>query len=145
VRKPTLTDALTALAALAAVGAAVAFAASSGTLAGVLLATALALAVLLVRSVARDLGRQHARTTSSVAEIASGLRRVERTTQDGLAKTDQVVVSVRRMARVAISQGDRVEERTDAMSRRILADLNASRLQAQDAAVPPAVGTTGSD
>lgn len=123
--RPTITDALTALSAGSAIGAAVAFALAEPGEAGILLAVAIALVALTVRSVARDVGRQQ-------AQIVRSLRRVERKVDENLAKNDLVVRSNRRVMRTAIEQAERIEERSDAMTRRILSDIGAARASRMD-------------
>lgn len=127
-RRPTITDVLTLASVLLALGAAVAFFTSTPTLAGGFLAIAVALVAATVRSVARDLGRQQAQLNQRLDKMEKSARAVGRQVAKGLAKADDAMRSHRRVIRTAVTQADRIEERTDAMSRRILADIGAARL-----------------
>ncbi|MBD5786370.1 hypothetical protein IF650_09275 [Cellulosimicrobium terreum] len=136
-RRPSLTDVLVATTVLLALGAALAFAVSATPVAGTLIALAIALAAVLVRSVARDLGRRQSAMAADVAKVAASARRLERESGQLLVQSDLIVRSNRRVIRATVVQADRVEERTDAMTRRILGDLSAARLEAADRQDPP--------
>jgi len=49
-----------------------------------------------------------------------------------MQKLEQVGAAQRRLVKVSVAQGDRVEEQNAAMSRRILSDLNRLRLEVSD-------------
>lgn len=119
-RRPTVTDFLAVTSAAVAVSAAVAYALANTTAAGTLLALSIALVALEVRSTARDLGTRQ-------ADLVQSLQSVERKVEQCLASSDTIVRSNRGVIRSTIQQAERIEERTDAMARRILADIGASR------------------
>ena len=130
--KPTRTDALTFIAVGAGVVAAVAFALGSTSLGGAALAATAVVLALLVRGIARRIDARHGELRSAIGKNAVQIERLEGEVHELADKAQVILKSHRKTVRAVAAQSDRIEERTEAMSRRILADLNASRLEAAD-------------
>lgn len=130
--KLSRTNAITVFAAGAGMVAALAFAVANTILAGVALSAALVLVAALVRSASRDQELRHRALMSVVAAGNARIERLEAGATDLGARADLILKAHRRTVRVIMAQGDRVELSTEAMSRRILSDLNAARLEAND-------------
>ncbi|MCA5892730.1 hypothetical protein LEP48_05100 [Isoptericola sp. NEAU-Y5] len=126
------TNVLTVLVVIAGIGAAVGYALSSPELGGAALGGGMAFGALLIHSAAREQRLAHERTRKLAAASKGSFAQLEASVKEIATHTDQVVRAQRKTARVATAQGDRVEQRTDAMTRRIIADINAARLEAAD-------------
>ncbi|WP_402375876.1 hypothetical protein [Isoptericola rhizosphaerae] len=132
--KPSRTDALTFIAVAAGILAVVAFALGNPDLGGAALAVTAVVIALLVHSIARHVDARHGDLRSAVGKNAMRIERLEGETRELSDKAHLIVKSHKRTIRAVVAQGDRIEERTEAMSRRILADLSAARLEVADSA-----------
>lgn len=131
-RKLSLTDALAALAAVAGLVAAGGFAVSNTALGGAALGVGVVLCAILIGVMARGARRRHHELLTVVSDGGARIARLEESAETLAGKADLILRAHRKSVKVAINQGDRIEERTESMTRRILSDLSASRLEAAD-------------
>lgn len=131
-KKLSRTNVSTGLTFAAGAAAVLAFVVENESVGEAALSVAVVLVAATVRSTARD---QERRTRALRSEVAAGTARISQleTRADELgASAERIIKSHRRTVRTMIAQGDRIEERTDALGRRILADLSAARLEASE-------------
>ncbi len=123
---------LTAFTMVAGVVAAIGYAASLPEVGGAALGAAMVLVAPLIHSVARELRiAQSDARTMAVASKAT-MSKLDASVKEMATQTDKLLRAQRKTIRAAEAQGDRIEQRTDAMTRRIIADVNALRLEAAD-------------
>lgn len=141
--RPSITNLLTVAATLAGVAIAVGATFGYGRFLGAAIGAVVALGALLVRSVARDLGRaipaqQRLRQDlEAVAKDVRAMRSANQRLQEAISaqgrRVDEMRTANRRLHDAVLAQGRRVDEQVASMTRRILVDLHATRLEHLDA------------
>lgn len=111
-------DALTALAVILAGFAVVAFSLGNASVGGSASAATLIPVALLVRL--------------SAESYRKGVARLDERAQELATVAEHLQKSHRKTVRATVAQGDRIEQLTDSMTRRIASDINTARVEAEE-------------